>query len=75
MFPAPSVFASRVKLLWSVVMPEMKRYRCNSCGYRFEIEVFTSQEIDEAEEKGNPLLGSPIQCPECNRQDNREGWD
>lgn len=54
-------------------MGELKRYRCNSCGHRFEVEVLTREERLDAEREGRPVYA--ISCPECRRTDVRPGWD
>jgi DNA-directed RNA polymerase subunit RPC12/RpoP len=56
-------------------MSEMKRYRCNNCGHRFEVEVLSMDERREAEREGRPL--SAIRCPQpnCGRTDVRPGWE
>jgi DNA-directed RNA polymerase subunit RPC12/RpoP len=54
-------------------MSEVRRYRCNNCGHRFEVEVLTREERLEAERQMRPLSG--ISCPECRRTDVRPGWE
>lgn len=54
-------------------MSDMKRYRCQNCGHKFEVEVLTPDERRQAEREGQPLSG--IHCPECHRTDVRPGWD
>lgn len=49
------------------------RYRCKSCGRRFEIDVLTREEQREAKRQGRPL--KPVACPDCHRTDVREGWE
>lgn len=54
-------------------MPKVVRYRCQNCGKRFEIEVLTKEETEEAKRQNRPL--SPIHCPDCHRTDVRDGWE
>lgn len=54
-------------------MPEIKRFRCNNCGERFQTEVLTKDETLEAERKNQPVYS--LQCPACNRTDIRNGWE
>lgn len=54
-------------------MTVRKRYRCRSCGKRFEVDVLTADEMREAERQRRPT--SPISCPECKRTDCRDGWE
>jgi DNA-directed RNA polymerase subunit RPC12/RpoP len=56
-------------------MPENKRYRCLSCGERFELEVLTHQDFEDARKRGEYINHSPIECPKCKRRDFREGWE
>lgn len=53
-------------------MSEKKRYRCQNCGERFEIEVLNENEKREAQKKNVPVY--PIACPKCHRREVREGW-
>lgn len=54
-------------------MPEMRWFRCNNCGNRFQIEVLTPDEIRRARE--NNERTSAIHCPTCNRTDVRRGYE
>ncbi len=54
-------------------MPIKMRYRCLNCGKRFEIDVVTPDEREEARREEQPLYD--IQCPACHRSSYREGWD
>jgi hypothetical protein len=56
-------------------MPRKVRYRCLSCGERFEVEILTDEEKREARRQNRPT--SHVHCPnpECNRTDLREGWE
>lgn len=53
-------------------MPVKRRYRCQNCGHRFEVDVLTEQEKEQAKRREQRLY--PIACPECKRQAVREGW-
>lgn len=53
-------------------MSENVRYRCLNCGHRFEVEVLSEKERDEAVRKALPT--SPIRCPKCHRRDLDRGW-
>lgn len=54
-------------------MTEIVRFRCNSCGHRFDAEVLDKDECREARRINRPT--SALHCPECNRTDIRRGWD
>lgn len=54
-------------------MPELKRYKCLSCGKRFEVDVLTKEERRDAEREGEPVYR--IHCPDCHRTEVREGWE
>lgn len=54
-------------------MGEMRRYRCNNCGNRFQVEILSVEERRDAEREGRPL--SAVHCPECHRTDVRPGWE
>lgn len=56
-------------------MPRRVRYRCLSCGERFEVDVLTKEEQREFDRQNRPT--EQVHCPnrECNRTDLREGWD
>jgi DNA-directed RNA polymerase subunit RPC12/RpoP len=54
-------------------MSETKRYRCNNCGHRFEVQVLSADERRQAEREHRSLSG--IHCPECRRSDVRPGWE
>ncbi|MBI1210014.1 MAG: zinc ribbon domain-containing protein [Alphaproteobacteria bacterium] len=54
-------------------MSARKRFRCLSCGKRFEAEVLSEDEVRAARLRGEPL--GPIHCPECNRTNCRGGWE
>ena len=54
-------------------MPEKKKFRCNNCGFRFEEEVFTPDEIKELRRSGK--RGGTLHCPDCKRTDYRDGWE
>lgn len=54
-------------------MSERRRYRCLSCGHRFEADVLTSEEKREAQRQDRRLY--PLGCPDCQRTDVRLGWD
>ena len=51
----------------------VKRYRCLNCGNRFEMKVFTDDELREAKRRNQPVY--PIHCPEFGRNAIQEGWD
>ncbi|SCX03895.1 hypothetical protein DSM25558_0579 [Agrobacterium sp. DSM 25558] len=53
-------------------MTELRRFQCLNCGHRFEIEVLTSDERQEAMRKNERV--SPVACPQCRRTDIRSGW-
>jgi len=53
-------------------MTEKVRFRCKNCGHRFEAEILTESEKQEARNRNQPT--SPIHCPECNRTDVVQGW-
>lgn len=53
-------------------MPERKKYRCNNCGERFEVDVLSKEEEREYDRQNRPY--SPVHCPKCNRTDIRKGW-
>ena len=54
-------------------MTELRRFRCLSCGRRFEAEVLTDAEKNDAERDARPL--SRVRCPDCNREEVRPGWE
>ncbi len=54
-------------------MSERRRYRCNNCGERFERDVLSPEEAEEALRRNEPTF--PINCPACRRTDVREGWE
>ena len=54
-------------------MPESVRFRCNNCGHRFEVEVLSQAEQQEAHKANRPT--QTVQCPKCNRTDVRRGWE
>lgn len=54
-------------------MADTVRFRCKSCGNRFEAEVLDEDEEREAERQRRPTY--TIQCPQCRRTDIRRGWD
>ena len=54
-------------------MPEIKRFRCLSCGRRFEAETLNEEERREARHNHHPT--SPVYCPDCHRTDIRGGWE
>lgn len=54
-------------------MSERRRFRCNSCGERFETEVLTPEEQRRAQIERRPT--SSIHCPRCNRTDIRDGYE
>lgn len=54
-------------------MPMTMRYRCLSCGSRFETSILTEEEVKDARRWDQPL--GRVQCPGCNRLDTRKGWD
>ena len=54
-------------------MTQRQRYRCRSCGHRFEADTLTDAEQREVRRKNQPLY--PIVCPKCSRNDVRRGWD
>lgn len=53
-------------------MTELKRFQCLNCGHRFEVEVLTSAERQEAKREDRRV--SAVACPECRRTDIRVGW-
>jgi DNA-directed RNA polymerase subunit RPC12/RpoP len=53
-------------------MPVLTRYRCLNCGERFEIEVFTPEEIREVQRQRRPV--ARVACPKCHRTDLDRGW-
>jgi len=53
-------------------MTEVKRFQCLNYGYRFEIDVLTSDEKKEARRKDEPVY--PVACSKCRRTDVRDGW-
>lgn len=59
--------------IWSVIMPEKRRYRCQNCGRRFETEVLTPEERRQAEL--DRVLLSNVACPDCHRTAVRPGWE
>jgi len=54
-------------------MTERVRLRCGNCGHRFEQDVLTADEREEAKREDRPI--SPIACPMCRRTETRRGWD
>lgn len=54
-------------------MSELKRFRCQNCGHRFEEPVLSPNERRDAEREGLRLIG--IHCPSCHRTDVRPGWE
>ena len=48
-------------------MPEMRQYKCLNCGYRFEVEVFTQEELKKSKQESKPIYGDPARCRECHR--------
>jgi hypothetical protein len=54
-------------------MPTVRKFRCNNCGERFDVEVLTEDEAKDARERKRPT--HPIQCPKCYRTDIRAGWE
>jgi DNA-directed RNA polymerase subunit RPC12/RpoP len=54
-------------------MPIPTQYRCRNCGHRFHVDLMTKEERREAERRQQPLYA--IACPECRRQDVRQGWE
>jgi DNA-directed RNA polymerase subunit RPC12/RpoP len=54
-------------------MPIRTRYRCLTCGERFEADVLTKEEARERDRDNRPRY--PIACPKCRRADVRPGWD
>ena len=48
------------------------RYRCRNCGERFETTVLTTEEVREAERRGERL--GNVHCPKCHRTDLAKGW-
>jgi len=54
-------------------MTERARLRCLNCGHRFEQDVLTQEERQQARREDRPT--SPIACPMCRRTDTRRGWD
>lgn len=54
-------------------MSEIKKFRCNNCGHRFEEEVLNSKERHEAILED--VVFTKIHCPKCNRLDIRSGWE
>jgi len=54
-------------------MPESAKFRCNNCGRRFEVDVLTEGEKEEARNQRLPTTS--VQCPECKRTDVRRGWE
>jgi rubredoxin len=53
-------------------MTELKRFQCLNCGHRFEVQVLTPNERQEAKREDRPV--SAVACPECRRTDIRGGW-
>jgi len=69
-----------VEWLWNIFveqgasnMSETKRFRCLNCGKRFETEVLSAREVEEARRERR--LTSAIHCPVCNRTNIRDGWE
>lgn len=54
-------------------MTFLARKRCNNCGHRFEVELLTDVEVDEAIRNLKPTR--PARCSECGREDLRDGWE
>lgn len=54
-------------------MSVLVRKRCNNCGRRFEIDVLTPDEQEEARRQQKRTY--PIACPDCHRTDIRDGWE
>jgi rubredoxin len=50
-------------------MPRSVTWSCLNCGYRFNYEELTPDEVREAQRRRQPV--SKIQCPRCNRTDLR----
>ena len=48
-------------------MTEIAKYRCKSCGVRFEVQVLTERERREAERERRPVYG--ISCKKCGSRD------
>jgi DNA-directed RNA polymerase subunit RPC12/RpoP len=44
-------------------MPERRRYRCLNCGNRFELEVLSEKETQEALRRNQRVSG--VACPKC----------
>jgi DNA-directed RNA polymerase subunit RPC12/RpoP len=55
------------------LMTETIKMRCQNCGHRFEQEVVTDKERQEADREGRPV--SAVHCPKCNRTATRRGWE
>lgn len=53
-------------------MPYSERYRCLNCGSRFEVELLTREEAEEARRRNQPTY--PIACPDCRRASVEKGW-
>ncbi|PSJ19544.1 zinc ribbon domain-containing protein [Halomonas sp. ND22Bw] len=54
-------------------MSEKRRFRCLNCGERFQTDVLTPDEAEEARRQRRPT--SAIHCPACHRTDIRDGWE
>ncbi|HDO52772.1 MAG TPA: zinc ribbon domain-containing protein [Rhizobiales bacterium] len=54
-------------------MAEIVRFRCKTCGHRFEAEVLDPDEKREARRRNRPT--SDVHCPKCNHLEIRRGWD
>lgn len=54
-------------------MTEVVRFRCNNCGHRFEEQVLSEEEVEEAKRRREPT--SSVHCPKCHRTYVRHGWD
>ncbi len=54
-------------------MPEVRKFRCNNCGHRFDHRAATEDEREEARRQDRQLVS--IHCPKCKRTDIRQGWE
>lgn len=44
-------------------MTELVKFRCNDCGYRFEVPILTDKEKQEVTQDNRPVFN--IQCLRC----------
>jgi hypothetical protein len=53
-------------------MTEKAKFRCLNCGHKFEEEVMTEREKEQARRENRPT--HPLACPKCRRTSVERGW-